>query len=281
VTIRSPSSAPPGPPGESPEEPRYPWQLFVGMLAAILAGGAVLGLLMGVNPLTFQKLAPARQTTPIAATAPPANTALALAPETAATKPQEAATPALAPATPAVAATTVPAGAPTSAATGPTTTSGALPQGTSAPVAPATAPDTNTGSTQVQAQVSPELASAILQAYNDYWSIRVRAMSDPANANIDLGSVMAGDELAIARKTLAEYRSGGDAFQTTVKHQIWLTRATVDEAEVVDQYTASTLKIDPATRFPVEPQPGVEQLTGRFVLQPLDGVWKVVAESYE
>jgi hypothetical protein len=106
-------------------------------------------------------------------------------------------------------------------------------------------------------------------------------MEDPGNTAIDLDSVMVGDELTIARKTLAEYHDRGEAFRTTVKHQIWITRATGDEAEVIDQYTASTQKIDPETKEPTEPQPQVEQLTGRFILQASDGVWKVVTESYQ
>jgi hypothetical protein len=135
--------------------------------------------------------------------------------------------------------------------------------------------------TPVQAAVPPELAAAIIQGYNNYWSVRVRAMGDPGDTSIDLASVMAGDELAIARKTLAEYQSDGQAFETTVKHQIWITRASEREADVVDQYTATTLKIDPTTKLPVEPQAEVEQLTGVFSLQSFDGTWKVVTESYQ
>jgi len=135
--------------------------------------------------------------------------------------------------------------------------------------------------TPVQAAVSSELATAILQGYDSYWSVRVRAMGDPSNTSIDLESVMAGDELTAAHKTLAEYRDGGEAYRTTVDHKVWITRATTDEAEVVDQYTANTLKLDPETKEPVESQPEVEHLTGKFLLQRFDGVWKVVGENYQ
>jgi hypothetical protein len=133
----------------------------------------------------------------------------------------------------------------------------------------------------VQAALPSDLAAAIIQGYDNYWSVRVRAMGDPGDTSVDLASVMDGDELAVARKTLSEYQSAGEAYQTSVKHQIWITRATPTEADVVDQYTASTLRIDPTTKDPVEPEPEVEQLTGKFALESIDGAWKVVTESYQ
>jgi hypothetical protein len=133
----------------------------------------------------------------------------------------------------------------------------------------------------VEAAVSPELAAAIIQGYDNYWSVRVRAMGDPANGSIDLQSVMANDELAAANQTLAEYRDNGEAYEATIHHQIWITRATSNLAEIVDQFTATTVKLDPETKQPVETTPQVEHITGRFLLQPMDGVWKVVGRGQE
>src|SRR5712691_1928975 len=69
MSIRTPSNAPAGQECGPPSEPPYPWQLFVGMLLAILVVGAVLALLLGVNPLTCQKMASGAEPTQIA-TAP-------------------------------------------------------------------------------------------------------------------------------------------------------------------------------------------------------------------
>jgi hypothetical protein len=129
--------------------------------------------------------------------------------------------------------------------------------------------------------VSPELAAAILQGYNNYWSVRVRAMGDPSDTSIDLDSVMANDELSAAQQTLAEYRDNGEAYQTTVHHDIWITEAATNGAEIVDQFTATTLKLDPDTKQPVETTPEVEHITGRFLLEPIGGVWKVVGRAQE
>jgi hypothetical protein len=284
MSVRTPHTASPGPPGDPPGEPPYPWRLFIGMLLAIIVGGAVLAVALGLNPLTLQRSGPAVQATPATAAPPvatlpaPAATATPAIISTPASGPASTAVPTAqgggAPAavqTPVVVSTSQ---ATASAATGPRT------GGTPAPTE-AVIPTAEAQPTPVQAAVPPELAAAIINGYDKYWSVRVQAMGDPGNTAIDLESVMAGDELAIARKTLAEYRNDGEAFRTTVKHQIWITRATSDEAEVVDQYTATTLKVDPETKEPVEPQPEVEQLSGRFVLQALDGAWKVVTESYQ
>jgi hypothetical protein len=288
VTIRIPSSAPPGPPGESPEEPRYPWQLFVGMLAAILVGGAVLGLLMGVNPLTFQKLAPERQTTPIVTAAPisaaPASTTVPVVRATVAPAPEPAATPVPAQAAPVITTTAAPAGAvqaPTAAATGPTSTGGTLAQSTSAPAVPTTAPDAQAEPTPVQAQVSPDLASAILQAYNAYWSVRLRASGDPNDSSLELERVMDGEELETAKQALTKYRAAGSAFQTTVRHQIWITYATPTEATVVDRYTGNSTRLDLSTKQPDGSEPVVESYTEAFLLKSVDGVWKVVGTQPE
>ena len=286
MSVRTPNTASPGQPGDpSRSEPPYSWRLFIGMLLAIIVGGAILAVALGLNPLTLQRSGPAVQATPATAgppiatlpapvaTATPAiiSTPASGAGSTAVPTAQAGGAPAAVQTPVAIAtsrATTVPAA--TGARTGgtPTATEAAIPTAEAQP-------------TPVQAAVPPELAAAIINGYDKYWSVRVQAMGDPGNTAIDLESVMAGDELAIARKTLAEYRNDGEAFRTTVKHQIWITRATSDEAEVVDQYTATTLKVDPETKEPVEPQPEVEQLSGRFVLQALDGAWKVVTESYQ
>src|SRR6266536_3040470 len=70
MSVRTPSTTPSGAPGGPPDEPPYPWRLFVGMLVAILVGGAILAVLLGLNPLTFQRFAPATQPTSVATALP-------------------------------------------------------------------------------------------------------------------------------------------------------------------------------------------------------------------
>lgn len=296
MSVRTPSTAPPGESGRPPAEPPYPWRLFVGMLIAIVLGGAVLALLLGVNPLTFQRLGPPAQPTTIATAQPVVGTTVAaatVAPAIAPTVPlsitlsaptiipTQASTPA-AGAAPVAAPTLVPivtAQAPSVPATA-AAAPGAFAEPTIAARSGVTSvPTVQAESTPVQAAVSPELAAAILQGYDNYWSVRVRAMGDPTNANVDLESVMVGDELQTAAKTLAQYREAGEAFQATVDHQIWITRATPDEASVVDWFSGKSIKVDPTTKEPLSSEPIIEHFTSTFLLRNFGGTWKVVGQA--
>src|SRR5579864_7608573 len=204
MSIRTPSTTPASPQGAPPREPRYPWQLFVGMLVAILVVGAILALALGVNPLTFQKMTPEPVTTPVPTSgsrigiATPIAGVTPLAIPTLAGAgaptpiPTPASTPAAAGAAQAAQTTVALSTSATTAAPGAVAT--ALPGATSPATAPTVRPTEGVEPTPVQASMPPELAAAILQGYDNYWSVRVRAMGDPADTNIDLTSVMAGDE---------------------------------------------------------------------------------------
>lgn len=135
--------------------------------------------------------------------------------------------------------------------------------------------------TPVATNLPADLANAILQGYTNYWTVRVNAMRDPQDASIDLGSVMAESELAGAQKTLAQYRDAGEAFQSDVKHTIWITDATPDEAVVVDRYVGNTVFLDPSTKEPLGSQPVVQSFSDRFLLKKIEGTWKVVQEEPE
>src|SRR6266545_7962115 len=96
----------------------------------------------------------------------------------------------------------------------------------------------------------------------------------PEDSTVDLPSVMAGNELVGAQKTLAQYRDAGNAFETHVKHQVWITSATSQDAIVVDQYVANTTRLDPTTKDALDAAPTVEQYSDTFRLQNIDGTWR-------
>jgi hypothetical protein len=258
------------------------------MLLAILIGGAILALALGLNPLTFQKFGAEPEATPAALATPvvAANTPAAGA----TVAPAGAAAPAVAPTTiptpvaaaPQAVQTAAPAATPVARAEQPetaATTTAAEPQVQGAE--PTAVSNEQAEPTPVQAAVPAELAAAIIQGYDNYWSVRVRAMADPSDSSIDLESVMAGDELQTAYKTLADYRDAGEAFQTTVHHSIWITRATSDDAAVMDWFSGESIKIDPGTGQPVSSNQITEKFSSTFLLKNIDGTWKVVGQSQE
>jgi hypothetical protein len=133
--------------------------------------------------------------------------------------------------------------------------------------------------------IPANLANAILRAYQNYWSVRVNALNNPYDPTIDLASVMAGTELETARQTVAHSRDAGETGVSNVHHQIWITSASSQQAVVVDRYTAhgQRVMVDPTTQLPLpgDPVKEDESYADRFLLQNIDGVWKVVAEEPE
>ena len=115
----------------------------------------------------------------------------------------------------------------------------------------------------------------------NYWTARVKAMRDPADTTVDLESTMAGTELGIARKTMADYQARGEAYYSDVHHQIWITSADASEATVIDVYTVTSQPLDPQTKEPLNSAPIVEHARDQFQLQLVDGAWKVVDEPPE
>jgi hypothetical protein len=132
--------------------------------------------------------------------------------------------------------------------------------------------------TPVQANLPADQAAAIVQGYSNYWTVRVNALRDPDPANPDLESVMVGTELSRAQQLLSGYQQQGTAYESDVKHQIWITQASPDVATIVDRYVATSVKVQPTSLEPVTPgsAPNVERLTTTFSLQNIGGTWKVV-----
>jgi hypothetical protein len=151
-------------------------------------------------------------------------------------------------------------------------------EATTAPTVQSNPTEVQAAPTPVQASLPADLAAEIVQGYSNYWTVRAQAQRDPTDTTVDLEAVMADNELIGARKTLAQFIDAGQAFDISVRHQIWITSATADEAMIVDRYTTTTSKLDPATKTPIQANPTVENRTDTFQLRRVGGAWKVVDE---
>jgi hypothetical protein len=156
-------------------------------------------------------------------------------------------------------------------------TPGTSPRADSTQATNATSP--SAAPTPVAVNLPANLASVILQSYTNYWNVRLQAIESPSDETIDLESVMAGNELEGARKTLAEMRDNNEAGYSDVKHTIWIVHATDRDAVLVDRYVAQTIKLDPESKAPLESEPTIEQYSDTFQLQNFGGAWKVVRED--
>jgi hypothetical protein len=238
-------------------------------IAAARATQAALGTQEALAPRPTVAVAGAPQAAPTTAAATSGAQVRPASTPAPAQQPAPAATPEVQTPVPAIVATTQPVIAATPAPTLEATTA---PTVQSNPTAVQAAP------TPVQASLPADLAAEIVQGYSNYWSVRVQTQRDPTDATVDLEAVMADNELIGARKTLSQYIDAGQAFDISVKHQIWITSATADEAMIVDRYTATTSRLDPATKTPIQANPTVENRTDTFLLRRVGGAWKVVDE---
>jgi hypothetical protein len=294
---RSPTTRPATPGAQPPvkQEPPFNWRVSVGMaIGLVVLFGALFGLrTLGIfppRPAEDPEIAAVRATLaalptqPVAAVQPTAaptpRSAATLGPVVPATPPPDAATvtraATVAP-TP-VAAEQLVSTPQHEAASDDTAQANLVPAnptiGTSdEPQAPE--------STPVAVNLPADLSQAILQAYSNYWTVRLNAMRDPSDASIDLASVMGSTELAGAQQTIANFKNEGKAGYSTVHHTIWITNASADSAVIVDRYTATTTPIDPSTQEPTGADPVVEQYSDRFFLSNVDDQWKVVREEPE
>jgi hypothetical protein len=298
--------------GASPQmqEPAFNWRVSVGIaIGLVVLFGALFGLRAlhifppepGQDPeivaaratqaalQTQAVLAPKPTTATVAApaAAPTANPAAVVTPAPIPTRaPTPPATQQSVAASQAATAATVSQTAGAPVGTSPTVQSTAEPTtvpslGSSAvatPTALANAISTAGAPTPAAVNLPADLANAILEGYSNYWTVRLNAMRDPSDMSIDLQSVMAGNELIGAQKTLSQYRDAGEAFDTNVKHSVWITKASSDAAVIVDEFTSTARKVDPDTKAPIEASASVENRTDTFELRRIDGTWKVVDE---
>ena len=297
------SSAAPQDTGGSPPTREAPfWRVTVGMAAGLVLLFGVLFGLRGLHifppePDQDAGIVAVRATQSAIQTEPTQVVTSAGAPPVAATEvPTPAALRTIAPApaqgqASAGAETAVGTGTVLQTSTGP---SAATPeaqsgmQATTAPIvaptvsaAPTTAPgraSSTDAPTPVAVNLPADLANAILQGYSNYWTVRLNAQRDPWDTSIDLASVMDGNELIGAQKSLAQYRDAGEAFDTSITHTIWITSASSDDAVLIDRFTATARRVDPNTNAALEATSSTESRIDTFEMRPVDGTWKVVDE---
>ena len=293
---RAPTGAPPppngGPDGSPRRETGINWRISAGMFVGL---AILFGVLFGLRALHIfppepgqdAEIAAARATQAALGTqealAPRPTVAVGSAPAaaTSAVQVRPAATPATAQQSAPTAApevqTPVPITVPTTQPVIAAKPAPAL-EATTAPTVQSSPAEVQAAPTPVQASLPADLAAEIVQGYSNYWTVRAQAQRDPTDTTVDLEAVMADNELIGARKTLAQFIDAGQAFDISVRHQIWITSATADEAMIVDRYTTTTSKLDPATKTPIQANPTVENRTDTFQLRRVGGAWKVVDE---
>jgi hypothetical protein len=125
--------------------------------------------------------------------------------------------------------------------------------------------------------LDPALRAEIMDAFQRYSDVRAEAEWSLDGSR--LTEIMPGSELAGSLQYLDELRAAGRAVRTQVEHNARVTRASTDEAEVVDEVTDWSVYVDAVTKRPLQPDAAGRHLTEVYFLRKIDGVWKVSGEG--
>jgi hypothetical protein len=146
---------------------------------------------------------------------------------------------------------------------------GTVAAATSTPAAATAAPTATPRPT-----VIPELAAEVGNAYKQYWQVRSEALFDLDSSH--LSEVMAGEHLASIENLIEDLRTEGHAIQTDVNHKYAIIQASLNDAEVADTYTDSSVYVD-AQSHAVLSQPANDVLQEEYRLSRINGGWRVVS----
>ena len=131
----------------------------------------------------------------------------------------------------------------------------------------------------------PDVAAAVSDAYQRYWSVRADALLrlDPTG----LDQIAAGDELAALDKNIEDLRAQGRAVKTDVQHHMSVLTVFEDKALVSDRVRDSSVYV---SREDHQPLPGqvapsspdqAPEVTSIYELELVDGTWKVVSSTWK
>lgn len=127
---------------------------------------------------------------------------------------------------------------------------------------PNSSPTPATGDTRTQ----------IEQAYLRYWDVYADALISLDTSS--LNEVLTGDALENVRRQVADQRSKNEPVRVRVEHDYRILIVDQATASVEDTYINHTVRVDPQTKQPTEPDPN-DRVRRTYTMKKVDGVWKV------
>jgi hypothetical protein len=133
----------------------------------------------------------------------------------------------------------------------------------------------NGDDTPLNGTSSPTPTSAeaeVEQAYLAYWEARATALLelDPA----PLEQITTGEALEASRKLVEDQRRANQPVRVRVEHNYRITIRNETEAVVDDTLVSHSVRLDPETMEPIEPDPNLT-IRNTYTLRKVDGQWKV------
>lgn len=137
------------------------------------------------------------------------------------------------------------------------------------------APPGTTGTTPT---ISPSatgvraVKSEVEQAYLEHWDVYAEALLTLDGSH--LPEVLAGAALRVVQKQVKELSAANQPALVRVEHRYRITIVNEDTAIVEDRYINHTVRLDPTTMEPIEPDPN-QRVHKSYTLKKVGGVWKV------
>jgi hypothetical protein len=125
-----------------------------------------------------------------------------------------------------------------------------------------TSSPTPTGDVEVQVE----------QSYLDYWEARTAALLELDPAPFE--QVTTAAALEASRKLVEDQRRSGQPVRVRVEHNYRVVIRSQNEAVIDDTLISHSVRLDPRTKEPVEPDPNLT-IRNSYTLRKVDGQWKV------
>lgn len=124
------------------------------------------------------------------------------------------------------------------------------------------------------------LEREIEAAYMQYWKVRSAALLNLDDSHVS--DVMAGPELARAKRQIQDLKTQGRAVKVDIQHEmIAFGHVSADRADLYDEYLNRSVYVDPVTKqeIPTKAPPQVEKIL--HTMEKINGTWKVVDGAQE
>lgn len=144
---------------------------------------------------------------------------------------------------------------------------GPEPMPTSPPTA--TSPTSSPSPTAIGAEA---IRAEVEEAYLRYWDVYASALLELDPSGLD--QVLTGDALRIVTQQVEEQRAKNQPVRIRVEHHLRITILDATTASVEDRYVNHSVRLDPDTMEPIEPDPN-QRVRRSYTLEKVGEVWKV------
>jgi hypothetical protein len=135
--------------------------------------------------------------------------------------------------------------------------------------------DTSPGTPKESPSPTPSPAdnrAQVEQSYLDFWDTWAEALLQLDPSLLD--QVAVGDGLQVLRAQVEEQRKLNQPVRIKVEHSYTILITDADTASVDDRYVNHSVRLNPQTKEPIEPDPN-QQLRKSYTLKKVEGRWKI------